>query len=274
MRDSDYYKSGQHVKNANAAREKALVSIQHKRVNRIAAYYETPTLCANCAGPIKYETKNNKFCCKSCAAQFNNKVRIDSGWQRTEESKKKTGNAVSIAYSLLTTEEKEKRQKYLRLNSPQKQSDVEFTCKICGTTKIVPYSLRDRKTCGDKDCIVQAKVGVRAYINGRRKIIWFFNPNENKDVLLESSWEVEVANLLIKKNIEWIRPKFIKWVDNKGTTRRYFPDFYLPKFNVYLDPKNLWGMANSKDKMDKIAKHVSIVYGDLQLVIDYISGLK
>lgn len=53
---------------------------------------------------------------------------------------------------------------------------------------------------------------------------------------LESYHEFEVANILDKHGIYWIRPKYIKLKDG----RRYEPDFYLRDFDVYLDPKSLW----------------------------------
>ena len=28
------------------------------------------------------------------------------------------------------------------------------------------------------------------------------------------------------------------YLDNNNQQRRYYPDFYLPEYNIYLDPKN------------------------------------
>jgi len=57
-------------------------------------------------------------------------------------------------------------------------------------------------------------------------------------IILESSYEVRVAEILDELNIEWIKVrKGYVWDDN-GTRRRYIPDFYLPKQNIFLDPKN------------------------------------
>lgn len=57
-------------------------------------------------------------------------------------------------------------------------------------------------------------------------------------VKLDSSWEEMLAKRLDELNIEWHRPKFLIWEDNKNIKHHYFPDFYLPKYNLYLDPKN------------------------------------
>lgn len=69
------------------------------------------------------------------------------------------------------------------------------------------------------------------------------------DVILESSWELKLAISLDKNGISWERPEPIKWVDN-GIIRNYYPDFYLPEFDLYIDPKNSWVEKNQKNKLE------------------------
>lgn len=70
-------------------------------------------------------------------------------------------------------------------------------------------------------------------------------------VLLDSSWEEELARQLDKVGIVWERPVCpIKWVDKNNQIRNYFPDFYLPEFNVYLDPKNSEAYKNQEEKIN------------------------
>lgn len=57
-------------------------------------------------------------------------------------------------------------------------------------------------------------------------------------VKLDSRYELEVAKSLDENSIEWTRPNYLIWQDDSGRKHRYYPDFYLPKYNVYLDPKN------------------------------------
>jgi len=59
-----------------------------------------------------------------------------------------------------------------------------------------------------------------------------------KGILLDSSWELELAKRLDFLKIKWIRPAPMIWKDENGISRHYFPDFYLPEHNLYLDPKN------------------------------------
>ena len=56
-------------------------------------------------------------------------------------------------------------------------------------------------------------------------------------IKLDSSYEVLVAESLDSHNIKWERPgRFPYHIDN--TLHYYTPDFYLPDYDVYLDPKN------------------------------------
>lgn len=254
MKSTDYYKSGKHSENFLAAAAKGLAKQLENKQKRIDEYEANPTCCAECGKALPYHRKREKFCGRSCAAKFNN-ARRDP---RTEESKKKTADAMkgNIPWS-----------KGLKLVH---HADVEFTCPICLITKLVPYDKRNNKTCGDEDCRVQASVGVRTYQNGSRKPVWFFNPYEDKEVLLESSWEIETAKYLIDNNVEWIRPKFIKWVDGTGKTRRYFPDFYLPKYNVYLDPKNPYCMKKDEEKMAMVTQSNTVIYGDIKIIKEWV----
>lgn len=70
------------------------------------------------------------------------------------------------------------------------------------------------------------------------------NQIDYNGIKLGSSYELIVAKELDKNNIKWERPSFVWYVDNKGIKHRYYPDFYLPDYNVYLDPKNSYLIKN------------------------------
>ena len=70
----------------------------------------------------------------------------------------------------------------------------------------------------------------------KRKLI------EYKGTVLESTYEYVVAVSLDENNIKWVKTsrkdfKF-PYSDPDGVTHYYTPDFYLPDYNMYLDPKN------------------------------------
>lgn len=81
----------------------------------------------------------------------------------------------------------------------------------------------------------------RASINAKKNNLGGYRPHPNKGVYyngiwLDSKWEERVAKSLDEHLILWERPKvgFI-WND---LGNKYYPDFYLVDYDVYLDPKN------------------------------------
>lgn len=72
---------------------------------------------------------------------------------------------------------------------------------------------------------------------------------EYKGVLLDSSWELKLAKRLDELNIKWFRPDPIPWIDEEGVTHNYFPDFYLPEYDKYLDPKNKHAIKVQENKL-------------------------
>lgn len=73
------------------------------------------------------------------------------------------------------------------------------------------------------------------------------------EVTLQSSYELDCSRILNALNIRWIRPKSLKY-DNK----RYFADFYLVDFDIYLDPKNDYLAKQDKQKIDCVQEQNSV----------------
>lgn len=74
-------------------------------------------------------------------------------------------------------------------------------------------------------------------------------------VMLDSSWEEALAKRLDELSVEWNRPDPIQWIDSVGRTRNYFPDFYLPQHQLYLDPKNYGVRLVQKEKLSWLHEH-------------------
>lgn len=155
-----------------------------------------------------------------------------------------------------------------------KLSKVTFkNCKICNSPFYYRGHSEGRLTCS-RECKIEASTSIRSYQNGSRKPIWYFNKHQEKNVLLESSWEVRVAELLDTLNIVWIRPSPIKWIDSTYKSRLYYPDFYIPGINKYLDPKNPYCMKLDQEKLSIVSKSIDLLYGDIQIIIDFIQSIK
>lgn len=192
--------------------------------------------CINCG----IETINPKFCSRSCSVSHTNKFK-----SRSKESRLKT----SMTLKSIIRPHKEKV-------IPPKYSKVfHHTCS-CG----VPFYSKT-KSC--QYCHI-CRTAVRIK-NGLRSTQVLYN-----GVYLDSSWELKLAKHLDDNNIKWTRPSFITYSDIMGNTKKYFPDFYLPKLNIYLDPKNPYGMIKDKHKLQQVMLKVHLVAGSVDDIISYI----
>lgn len=207
--------------------------------------------CINCGKEIRDNSKSpKKFCTRSCAVIHQNSVRY-----RGNESRSKTSESL----------------KRYHLNNPKKPKTTEPQpkykyCKldwiICEECGVVRLQASKRKYC-DK-CAVAKKIK-----NGIRSI----HIKHESGVYLDSSWEIKVAEYLDSRNINWIRPNPIPY-DLNGRSRKYYPDFYLPEYDLYLDPKNPYRMSKDKEKLEQVAKKINLIYGDLSLVLARLEGLE
>jgi hypothetical protein len=263
MKNTAYYKSGRHKDNALKARQLAVAAQQTILENKITEYLNNPNKCSCCLIPLSYTNKTNKFCSTSCSATYNNRKRdIPS-----EKSRTKTSVSLKKFFA-------DNQNTYTRKYFEKNFCVVSFhPCKICN--KLITFRSKKptRKTCS-RECQIHASVGIRPYTNARRLNIYYFNRFENKTVLLESSWELSIAKWLDDNQIDWIRPKPIIWYDEQTKkTRLYYPDFYIPKLHLYLDPKNPTAIAKSIYKMSVVSKLINLVYGNVQDIKDTIYKL-
>jgi hypothetical protein len=104
----------------------------------------------------------------------------------------------------------------------------------------------------------KALMSQKALASKHRRLLRSIREYVKKDgtiVILDSSWEEALAKRLDDIGVEWIRPKDpISYIASDGKTHNYFPDFYLPKYDIYLDPKNPIAMRVQKDKLDCLKK--------------------
>lgn len=197
----------------------------------------------------------------------------------SEEAKKKKSESLREYYqenghplANLSLEEK-----FEKFSSKDVKCDIHSykNCNGCGKLFVRANAKgnSERKTCS-KGCKVKAQVGERNYQNGSRNPEYYENPNTGENVLLESSWEVEVAEKLDELKIEWERPDPVIWNDSKDEPHYYYPDFFLPNYDLYLDPKNPYCMNRDEEKMKKVSQKLDIEFGSLEKVISVINKLE
>lgn len=73
-------------------------------------------------------------------------------------------------------------------------------------------------------------------------------------VHLQSSYELRCSEILDQLGLHWIRPSHLEYIDDEGLKRKYFPDFFLVDYGIYLDPKNDYLIKKDKTKIDTVRK--------------------
>lgn len=75
-----------------------------------------------------------------------------------------------------------------------------------------------------------------------------------EEFLLRSSFELKLAELLNQLNINWTQPKsFTYKLGNK--THRYYPDFFLPDYDLIIETKNDYLYSLQIDKMNAVSEY-------------------
>lgn len=207
--------------------------------------------CKECSSSFKPKTgSTGLFCSKSCSARFNNRGRTKSTETRNKTSKTMSGRTG---------------------RNGKTWCDIFLSkCLVCSKSFYTP-TYRKRKTCGSSECKATASVNRTSKIGSTNSIYWD-HPTQGR-LRFDSSWEESIAKFLDQQAIEWIRPQSgIKWVDSKGVEHHYFPDFYLPKYDLYLDPKNDKVIHKDQEKLEKVQQVITLRYGTPQQLIDELNN--
>jgi hypothetical protein len=85
-----------------------------------------------------------------------------------------------------------------------------------------------------------------------------FTDKNGRTFIFDSTWEDFLALRLDELDIRWERPEPIEY-ELDGKTRNYFPDFYLPDHDLYLDPKNEYCRKVQKEKLDIVSTMINLI---------------
>jgi hypothetical protein len=251
----DVKKCAQHI-NHKAAVAARIARQQLAAKERETQYYLNPKLCITCTAPIEYAKRLNKFCCASCAAKYNN-VR--------KPPQQKDVVAKRVAKGLQT-----KRNKHIAYTKVTQ-------CKVCDAW--FAYNRSKIKTCSAQ---CKSKVlsinAINRKLGGNRNshAHGYYTSKYAGTVYLESSYEYRVAVDLDNNNIVWIRPSPLYYLDESSTLRRYYADFYLIEYDVYLDPKNDYLIQQDMFKIKAVEDYNNvrvIVLNKNQLSWNYIQSV-
>lgn len=105
----------------------------------------------------------------------------------------------------------------------------------------------------------QLSLKAKSFSNGFIKCKWhkIFCNFLGREVNVQGSLEKLYAEYLNSKKINWIKPNFsLKYRDD--IIRNYFPDFYLPDTNEYIEIKGFW-FKNKNCRLDDEIKMKRVI---------------
>ena len=144
---------------------------------------------------------------------------------------------------------KTKREKGITNQFTKAKADGKKVSCSDETKKKISDSLKGRGFSDER----KKNISDACLKSNHRRLVRSIRPYTMKDgsvVMLDSSWEQLLAERLDQLNVDWVRPGPMKWIDSTGKQRNYFPDFYLPKFDLYLDPKNPIAAKQQNEKVE------------------------
>lgn len=104
--------------------------------------------------------------------------------------------------------------------------------------------LRLSHPCSEEHKAKMRDIAFRRHLGG-----WHTSRSiEYNGIKLDSEYELMVAKELDSNGIKWERPSYFLWTDDSGVKHRYYPDFYLTEYEVYLDPKNDYLINNKSTR--------------------------
>lgn len=254
-----------------AAKQRSLKTNTEKALQRQENYLRKPTTCLFCSTSFSYENRKKKFCNQSCSAKHNNRLRLDESRQKQKQTLRQT----------LKTKSSSKQVNRSNLHVKETSEKILYTkvtlnrCIVCSRSF---YRTEKRKTCS-KDCY-KANLSLIAKSkqlggNKNNKAYGYYTSPYAGKVWLESSYELKVAQALDDNCIKWERPSYFNYV-LEGKDKKYYPDFFLKDYNVYLDPKNDFLIIQDNDKINAVIEQNRIrvlVLNKHQLTWTYILTL-
>lgn len=186
--------------------------------------FNTFNICEFC----KTETKSNRFCSKSCA----NRARSVS-----KETKEKIRNSIHARF-------------------PKR----EIPCKHCGSIFTIDHKQRKRSVCnpicspGKEFKRKQLSKSLKGKSGGYRIGGGRGKGGYIDGIWMDSTWEIDLANRLNSLSIKWERDTGkhrLTYADINGEERKYYPDFYLPDYDLYVEVKGYW-TSETRQKMNSV----------------------
>lgn len=214
-------------------------------------------ICESCTKEHDGGYGSGRFCCQGCARSFATKVNrkeINKKISEKLKGKKLSPDVIEkIRITKLANKDKIShnisvgmKRYYKRHPEAKKKISDRMTGRIVSTkTRLKLSELAKKNELGGHNS----------------KLRLYYTQKDGNVVYLHSSYEKIVAESLDKYDIRWTRPKYLKYINETGE-HRYYPDFYLSNYNVYLDPKNNYLIKKDKEKIRLVCEQ-----NDVQVIV-------
>lgn len=201
----------------------------------------------------KWKDENNLYCCPICFGKFKKNGIIQHINLKHDEEKraKQLIQINNINHSI-------KKGKSTWNKGLTKNDDI----RIFNYSEKISKSLKGKKghLHTKESKLNLSKHAIKNKLGGHTsKKSFYYLKKDNSVVYLQSNYEVIVAKELDKNNIKWDRPKSLSWIDNDNNSHRYYPDFYLIDYDVYLDPKNEFLQKKDYEKINKVSSQNNVI---------------
>ena len=232
----------EHVRNAGAVGGRVytenIKNSFYKKIEKWKQYYANPNKCLCCGNDIDWFKRHCICCSQKCSAVIANS-------KQSKESRAK--QVQSLKQNIA------KRKESNTYTTTKRMCYISF-CVECG----ILIRNKNVKTCSEK-CRSQilsrtAKNNPKMGGNKNTRAYGWYESSFAGRVWLESSYEYKVAVELDTNNINWTRPKYLPY----GNGKKYFADFYLVDYDVYLDPKNDYLISIDTEKIIKVMEENSV----------------
>ena len=199
--------------------------------------------CENCNTPHDGSYGSGRFCSSKCARGFSTKAK------RVEINEK-------VRCKLLRNDYSDRICKTCNLLYTPKSKKQKYCSHLCSpkrTTLGMTWTVKD-----------SSKMGGPRPGGGRSIPIEYIS--EIAGIMKLNKDEIEVAECLDSIKVNWQRNNSsgFSYINLKGKSRKFYPDFYLPEENLYIEFKG-WVTKEMTHKMnDALSKNdfnLLIVYG-------------
>ena len=214
------------------------------------------------------EYGSGRFCCESCARKFST--------SRDNLSDLKKSVCISCGEQIFINKRASQNKSRCKKCFPGKYNtnNKKYNCMYCdklfipvlNTIKFCSSLCRNkgRAKFNSKTLKTGRKPGSGGFRERGGKAIQYEYINIHNEKMKLNKEEIEVAKILDKLKLNWCRnKKFFNYVDIDGNPRKFYPDFYVSNFDLYVEYKG-W----VTDKMEHKMKN-ALENNDFKLLIIY-----